>query len=46
MASVKDWTGRAARMLARDPGIAAYDFRTAVILAMRPGYARCLPDPN
>jgi ankyrin repeat protein len=32
VASIRDWTGRAARMLARDPQIAAYDFRTAVIL--------------
>jgi ankyrin repeat protein len=31
-ASVRDWTGRAARMLARDPWIADYDFRTAVVL--------------
>ena len=30
--SIRDWTGRAARMLARDPRIATYDFRTAVIL--------------
>jgi ankyrin repeat protein len=32
VASVRDWTGRAARMLARDPWIAGYDVRTAVIL--------------
>jgi hypothetical protein len=32
IASIRDWTGRAARMLARDPQIATYDFRTAVIL--------------
>jgi len=32
VASIRDWTGRAARMLARDPWIATYDFRTAVIL--------------
>src|SRR6516162_2178204 len=32
VASIRDWTGRAARMLARDPRIATYDFRTAVIL--------------
>ncbi|HEX5301394.1 MAG TPA: ankyrin repeat domain-containing protein [Streptosporangiaceae bacterium] len=32
VASIRDWTGRAARMLARDPWIAGYDFRTAVIL--------------
>ena len=30
--SIRDWTGRAARMLARDPWIAGYDFRTAVVL--------------
>ncbi len=32
VASIRDWTGRAARMLARDPWIAGYDVRTAVIL--------------
>jgi ankyrin repeat protein len=32
IASIRDWTGRAARMLARDPQIATYDFRTAVVL--------------
>ena len=32
VASIRDWTGRAARMLARDPGLAGHDFRTAVIL--------------
>jgi ankyrin repeat protein len=32
VASIRDWTGRAARMLARDPWLAGYDFRTAVIL--------------
>jgi ankyrin repeat protein len=32
VASVRDWTGRAARMLARDPWIAGYDVRTAVVL--------------
>ena len=32
VASIRDWTGRAARMLARDPWIAGYDFRTAVVL--------------
>jgi ankyrin repeat protein len=32
VASIRDWTGRAVRMLARDPWIAGYDFRTAVIL--------------
>jgi ankyrin repeat protein len=32
VASIRDWTGRAARMLARDPWIARYDVRTAVIL--------------
>src|SRR5438270_865228 len=31
-ASIGDWTGRAARMLARDSWLASYDFRTAVIL--------------
>ena len=32
VASIRDWTGRAVRMLARDPQIATYDFRTAVVL--------------
>jgi ankyrin repeat protein len=32
VASIRDWTGRAARMLARDPWIAGYDVRTAVVL--------------
>ncbi len=32
VASIRDWTGRAARMLARDQWIAGYDVRTAVIL--------------
>jgi ankyrin repeat protein len=32
VASVGDWAGRAARMLARDPWIAGYDVRTAVVL--------------
>ena len=32
VASIRDWTGRAARMLARDPWMAGYDFRTAVVL--------------
>jgi ankyrin repeat protein len=32
VASIRDWTGRAARMLARDPWLAGYDFRTAVIV--------------
>jgi ankyrin repeat protein len=32
VASIRDWTGQAARMLARDPWIAGYDFRTTVIL--------------
>jgi hypothetical protein len=32
VASIGDWTGRAARMLARDPWIADYDVRAAVIL--------------
>ena len=31
-ASMRDWTGRAARMLAVTPEIAGYDFRTAVVL--------------
>jgi ankyrin repeat protein len=32
VASIRDWTGRAARMLDRNPWIAGYDVRTAVIL--------------
>ena len=32
VASIRDWTGRAARMLDRDPWIAGYDIRTAVVL--------------
>src|SRR6266550_2718568 len=32
VASIRDWSGQAARMLARDPWIAGYDVRTAVIL--------------
>jgi ankyrin repeat protein len=32
VASIRDWTGRAAGILARDPWLAGYDFRTAVIL--------------
>src|SRR4029077_14590687 len=32
VARIREWTGRAARMLARDPWMAGYDFRTAVIL--------------
>lgn len=54
-ASIRDWTGRAARMLASTPEIAGYDFRTAVVLgdAVRvrkmlhhdPGLAR-RPDPR
>jgi ankyrin repeat protein len=31
-ASIRDWSGRAARMLAETPEIAGYDFATAVIL--------------
>ncbi len=31
-ASMRDWTGRAARLLAAAPQIAGYDFRTAVVL--------------
>ena len=32
VASIRDWTGRAARMLARDQWLDGYDFRTAVVL--------------
>src|SRR5690348_7111716 len=32
VASIRDWTGRAARMLARDPWLDGYDVRTAVVL--------------
>lgn len=32
VASVGDWTGKAARMLARTPEIAGYDVRTALVL--------------
>jgi ankyrin repeat protein len=32
VASIRDWTARAARMLARDPWMAGYDVRTAVVL--------------
>ncbi len=31
-ASMRDWTGKAARMLAATPEIGGYDFRTAVVL--------------
>ena len=31
-ASIGDWTGRAARMLERDPWLAGYDVRTALVL--------------
>ena len=31
-ASIRDWTGRAARMLAANPELAGYNFATAVIL--------------
>jgi ankyrin repeat protein len=31
-ASIGDWTGRAVRMLARDPWLAGYDIRTAIVL--------------
>lgn len=31
-ASIRDWTGRATRMLAETPEIAGYDFATAVVL--------------
>jgi hypothetical protein len=54
-ASIRDGTGRAARLLAGTPEIAGYDFRTAVVLgdAVRvqemlrrdPGLAR-RPDPR
>jgi hypothetical protein len=43
VASIRDWTGRAARMLARDPWIAGYDFRTAVILGDAARFGRCWP---
>ena len=36
VASIRDWTGRAARMLASRPEIATYDFRTAVVLGDAP----------
>ena len=55
VASIRDWTGRAARMLARDPWLAGYDVRTAVVLgdaarvremlARDPGLAT-RPDPR
>ena len=32
VASIRDWAGQAARMLARDPWLADCDFRTAVVL--------------
>src|SRR5205807_4834605 len=32
VASIRDWTGRAVRMLARDPWMAGYDVRAAVVL--------------
>jgi ankyrin repeat protein len=32
VASIRDWTGKAARMLAANPGLARYDIRTAVVL--------------
>ncbi|MGD0373485.1 MAG: ankyrin repeat domain-containing protein [Streptosporangiaceae bacterium] len=54
-ASMRDWTGRAARMLAATPQIAGYDFRTAVVLGdagrvrqmleQNPGLA-ARPDPR
>jgi ankyrin repeat protein len=31
-ASIRDWTGRAARMLAENPELASYNFATAVVL--------------
>jgi ankyrin repeat protein len=46
-ASVRDWTGRAARMLARDPWLASYDFRTAVVLGDQARVAQMLArDPG
>jgi ankyrin repeat protein len=54
-ASVRDWTGRAARMLSDTPQIAGYDVRTALVLgdaarvgeqiARDPGWAT-RPDPR
>ena len=45
VASIRDWTGRAARMLDRDPWIAGYDTRTAVVPGRRrPGPATCWPE--
>jgi ankyrin repeat protein len=54
-ASMRDWTGRAARLLAATPQIAGYDFRTAVVLGdagrvgemleQEPGLAT-RPDPH
>ena len=47
VASIRDWTGRAARMLARDPWMAGYDFRTAVILGNAAGVREMLArDPG
>ncbi len=47
VASIRDWTGRAARMLARDPWIAGYDFRTAVVLGDAARVGEMLPrDPG
>ena len=47
VASIRDWTGRAAGMLARDPWIADYDFRTAVVLGDAARVGEMLPrDPG
>ena len=47
VASIRDWTGQAARMLARDPWIAGYDFRTAVVLGDAVRVGEMLPrDPG
>jgi ankyrin repeat protein len=47
VASIRDWTGLAARMLARDPRIAGYDFRTAVVLGDAVRVGEMLPrDPG
>src|SRR5579863_6172526 len=32
VASIRDWTGKAAQMLASNPGLAHYDVRTAIVL--------------
>src|SRR5690348_18115188 len=47
VASIRDWTGRAAGMLTRDPWIADYDFRTAVVLGDAARVGEMLPrDPG